>query len=179
MKIRNVAVVTATLEDDGTIPNNGDRPLLVYPQAADGSNGDAEQVARLWEEVFSRNNWKSSWRNGVFPYHHYHSTSHEVLGVYAGWAELQLGGPQGIRRTVRAGDVVVIPAGVAHKKLDSGDEFGVVGAYPGGMEYDMNYGKRDERERALRNIESVPVPDADPLYGPDGPLRAAWNASSQ
>ena len=74
-----------------------------------------------------------------------------------------------------AGDVVVIPAGVAHKSLGAGNDFVVVGAYPRGQEgYDMCRGKREERLQADRNIVSVPLPGADPLYGPDGPLTEHW-----
>lgn len=177
MKTRSVSLDTHRLSDDGLIPNNPDCPLVVYPRAADPATGSPEERAKLWEEVFAANGWTGSWRNGVFPYHHYHSTSHEVLGVYSGWATLRLGGENGITATVRAGDVVVIPAGVGHKRIESGDDFGVVGAYPDGRGYDMNYGKPEEREAALANIASVPLPDADPVYGADGPLLGAWKTS--
>ena len=91
------------------------------------------------EEMFDKNRWPSSWRNGIFGFHHYHSTAHEVLGVYGGAAKVQLGGEGGIICDLKIGDVVVIPAGVSHKKLSSTGDFRVVGAYPAGQSPDMCY----------------------------------------
>jgi uncharacterized protein YjlB len=105
---------------------------------------------------------------------HYHSTAHEVLGVYHGSARVQLGGERGVVQEVHPGDVLVIPAGVAHKKLGSTADFGVVGAYPEGQDWDMNYGRLGERPRADSNIARVPLPKADPVCGPDGPLTVHW-----
>jgi uncharacterized protein YjlB len=127
------------------------------------------------ESLFASNIWENSWRNGIYSFHHYHSTSHEVLGIYAGSAQVQLGGDSGLKLDVRAGDVLVIPAGVAHRNLGSSPDFGVVGAYPEGREWDMNYGRRGERPAADRNIDQVPTPSTDPLYGSTGPLLVEWN----
>ena len=160
------------LDDDGTIPNNPDCPLIVYRGAL--VERSLENDPTGIERLFGRNGWPAAWRNGVFPYHHYHSTSHEVLGCYGGSATLQLGGEPGLITEVRAGDVVVIPAGVGHKRLDSTSDFAVVGAYPEGSEWDMNYAKPGERERASANIRAVPVPGTDPVHGTDGPLVTAW-----
>jgi uncharacterized protein YjlB len=126
------------------------------------------------EELFHSNGWGGSWRNGVFAFHHYHSTAHEVLGVYSGSASVQLGGDEGIECEVRAGDVVVIPAGVAHKKLRSTGDFRVVGAYPAGQSPDMCYGKTEERPAADANISSVSKPVKDPVFGESGPLLKLW-----
>lgn len=162
------------LEDDGTIPNSA-LPLLLYRDAFDAS-GRPDPAAWL-EDTFAGNNWRNAWRNGVYSYHHYHSITHEVLGVYAGRARLQLGGPQGEELEVEAGDVIVIPAGVAHKKLGGSGDFGVVGAYPSGSSYDLKRGREGERPEADRNIAGVPVPSADPLQGRDGPLVTIWSAA--
>jgi uncharacterized protein YjlB len=159
------------LEDDGRFPNNSRCPLLVYPKAVALSEADA---AAPVEELLHRHGWGNSWRNGVFGYHHYHSTAHEVLGVYSGSASVQLGGEEGIVCEVRAGDVVVIPAGVAHKKLESSGDFRVVGAYPDGQSPDMFYGKSEERPRADENISRVPKPTEDPVFGESGPLLKLW-----
>ena len=160
-------VTTELLSDDGTFPNNERLPVLIYHQAF-------EHGASEIEETFRRNGWGGTWRDGIYTYHHYHSTAHEVLGVARGTARVQLGGSDGITLDVSAGDAVVIPAGVAHKNLESSDDFLVVGAYPPGQEYDMNYGRPDERPQADRNIEAVPLPETDPVLGAGGPLLEHW-----
>jgi uncharacterized protein YjlB len=100
-----------------------------------------------------------------------------VLAVYRGSATLQLGGSKsGAKVEVRSGDVIVIPAGVAHENLGASDDFGVVGAYPGGRRPDLLRGRPGDRPEADRNIASAPLPDSDPLYGADGPLRTVWRA---
>lgn len=169
---RTPEVVSRILEDDGRYPNNSSLPLLIYRQAIDlHSVNDASAVV---EEVFHGNNWRGSWRNGIFSYHHYHSTAHEVLGIYSGRVRVQLGGPEGIVSDAAAGDVVVIPAGVAHKNLDSDRKFRCIGAYPDGQRYDMNYGKPGERPEADENISRVDLPSNDPVFGSAGPLIDHW-----
>jgi len=163
------------LGDDGRFPNNHRCPVLVYPGVVRLSGGHSPtDLAVPVEELFHSHNWESSWRNGVFGYHHYHSTAHEVLGVYSGSAAVQLGGEQGIVCDVNAGDVVVIPAGVAHKKLKSSGDFRVVGAYPAGQSPDMCYGKEEERPGSDENIDRVPKPETDPVCGGSGPLLKLW-----
>ncbi len=162
---------TFLFKDDGAIPNSK-YPLLVYRKAfsATGSVG-----ASWLEDRFAINDWTNSWRNGVYSYHHYHSTSHEVLGVYGGSALLQLGGEKGQQTRVQAGDIIVIPAGVGHKKLESSADFGVVGAYPDGRNFDTLRGQPGERPQADKNIAAVPLPTTDPLLGKSGGLRQFWN----
>ena len=82
-------------KDDGGIPNNR-LPLLLYRNAL--SNG---VNARNLQKQFAANNWTNSWDNGVYSFHHYHSTSHEVLGIYSGSALLHLGGEKGEKLSVR------------------------------------------------------------------------------
>jgi len=158
--------------DDGTFPNSR-FPVLVYRAVAPVESGAAAPEA--FEALFRGNGWGSaSWRNGLFEIHHYHSTAHEVLGIYGGSVRIQLGGPQGTPVDVGAGDVVVIPAGVAHKNLGASRDFHVVGAYPAGTSPDMNYGQRGERPGADRNIARIAFPGADPVGGKRGELVAAW-----
>ena len=165
------------LKDNGAIPNNPRLPLLIYRGALRFSGDDPAAVC---EQIFARWNWKGSWRNGIYPFHHYHSTSHEVLGVYAGHANVRLGGEGGggIEAVLAAGDVVVIPAGVGHRNLGASGDFGVVGAYPDGHTWDLLRGRPGERPQADRNIAALPLPVNDPLYGLDGPLREVWQAQA-
>jgi uncharacterized protein YjlB len=170
VKINEPDVLAQELKDDGIFPNSKLK-LLVYRKAVELPEKDP---ASVFEHLFAANKWHGSWRNGVYPYHHYHSTAHEVLGVYRGWANVQLGGEKGVALELQAGDVVIIPAGVGHKKLRCSADFGVVGAYPEGQDWDMNYGKPGERPKADENIALVPLPKQDPIYGASGALLENW-----
>lgn len=155
--------------DDGSIPNNR-LPLLLYRHAF-SARGDAG--ARWLEQRFASNGWTGAWRWTVYPFHHYHSNTHEVLGVFSGSATLQLGGEQGQSVDVAAGDVIVIPAGVGHKRLKASEDFQVVGAYPDGRSPDLMRGEPGERPAADQRIAQVPLPARDPLLG-EGGLRTLW-----
>lgn len=163
------------LADDGTFPNNETLPLLVYREAFQFGRRSSSHVV---EEVFRAHDWSGIWRDGIFSYHHFHSTAHEVLAVSRGAATVQLGGPNGIARKVHAEDVLILPAGVAHKHIRSDLDFQVVGAYPQGQTWDLKTGHADERPEVDRNIEEVPLPPADPVYGVDGPLVTYWTADT-
>ncbi|UOQ68676.1 cupin domain-containing protein [Hymenobacter volaticus] len=162
---------TYIFQDDGRIPNSR-YPLLVYRKALKTGPAGASWL----EQHFAANNWTNSWRNGVFPYHHYHSTSHEVLGVYSGTALLHLGGEKGKQLQVAAGDILVIPAGVGHKKIEASEDFGVVGAYPDGRSYDVLRGEPGERPHADQRIAALPLPTRDPLTGLQGGVQQHWHA---
>lgn len=168
-------IIARIVTDDGTFPNNEDLPVLIYKDPRDKGN---QISARHFETLFERNNWHSAWRYGIYTYPHYHSTAHEVLGVYKGSTQVQLGGPHGFTTRVEAGDVLVIPAGVAHQNLGSNAGFQCVGGYANGDHWDMNYGKPGERPRADENIAAVSPPTADPIFGGSGPLVDSWNLAS-
>ena len=172
--VRSGQVIHQRLKGDGSFPNNERLPLLVYHGALALPQSNP---AAIVEDLFESNDWSGCWRNGIYGFHHYHATAHEVLGIYSGSAEVQLGGENGIRLTVRRGDVVIIPAGVAHKSLGAGSDFRVVGAYPLGQSPDMCYGKAGERPRADDHIAGVSLPRMDPVYGIGGPLKAHWKKS--
>jgi len=155
--------------DDGIIPNSK-FPLLLYKGVF---NARAAEGAAWLEQHFASNNWTNSWRNGIYPFHHYHSTSHEVLGIYNGSALLHLGGEKGKKVNVQAGDVIVIPAGVGHKNLE-GEGLGVVGAYEDGRSWDINKGLPGERPKTDQNIAAIPFPKTDPFTGETGGLKEAW-----
>lgn len=175
--------------DDGRFPNSG-LPALVYRAALDeaglheGVAGKAElraaavanSRASRFEQLFSAHLWPAAWRNGLYARHHYHSTAHEALGVYQGWVKARLGGERGGLITLHAGDVLIIPAGVAHCNEGQSSDFRVVGAYPRGTEMDMNYGGPRDRPAADRRIAAVPLPERDPVLGEQGPLLVLWRS---
>jgi uncharacterized protein YjlB len=161
-----------SFEDDGVFPNNV-LPLLVYRQALTTDGADGGSI----EERLAENDWTNSWRNGVYPFAHYHSTTHEVLGVFRGHAKLRIGGGQGTSVELHAGDLIVIPAGVAHQNIGASADFAVVGAYPDGRDWDLLRGRPGERPEADRKIAALPIPDYDPIYGAEGPLRQIWKAA--
>jgi uncharacterized protein YjlB len=161
--------------DDGRVPNNPRLPLVVYRGALATGPG----AAAACEALFADNGWSGGWRAGIYAYHHYHSTAHEVLGVVAGSARVRLGGEGGAIVELHAGDVVVIPAGVAHKSEDASPDLLVVGAYPGGRGPDMRVPGMGERERALANIAAVLLPAKDPVCGAAGPLIKRWRDGAQ
>ena len=164
------AVKTFILQPHGNIPNNQHLPVLLYRQVFTEGNNRTEQ----FKEVYAQNNWGGTWVNGVFDYHHYHSKSHEVLGIAAGSATLILGGPGGKEVEVSAGDMVVLPAGTGHCRKSASSDFSVVGAYPKGQEnYDICT-EDDDMQEKQENIARVLLPTADPVFGKEGPLPAHW-----
>jgi uncharacterized protein YjlB len=169
--IQHVNIIRHLFTDDGQFPNNALLPLLVYQKVL---QLPATEAGKKVEKIFEDNDWTNSWQNGVYDYHHYHSTAHEVLGIFRGSARIQFGGPSGKAVLLEQGDVVIIPAGVAHKSIDVYDDFTCVGAYPRGQDYDMNYGKAEEHKQALENIRSLSLPATDPVYGREGPLLTNW-----
>jgi uncharacterized protein YjlB len=158
--------------DAGDIPNNPRLPLLIY-KAVIPAGG--EELADAIEDLYARNEWWAAWRYGVYPFPHYHSTAHEVLGVYRGNAMIRLGHSVGISAHVEAGDVVVIPAGVGHQNLGASPDFHVVGGYPVGQQPDLLRGNPRERPAADDRIAAVPLPKKDPVHGASGLLVALWN----
>lgn len=158
---------TFTFPGDGAFPNSP-LPVLVYRGL------DLAADAARAEEAFAAHNWLGAWRDGIFPFHHFHSTAHEVLAIVGGSARVTLGGPGGQTFDVGHGDVLVLPAGTGHRNEGSSGDFLVVGAYPDGMDWDLRRGDPDQYEEAQRNISAVPLPDADPVFGANGPLSRLW-----
>ena len=156
------------------MPNNPALPALVYQRALDlsGKNDPAAEIERL----FTANGWgRDLWRNGVYPFVHYHAEIHEALGIARGHARVQLGGHDGEAMELKAGDIVVLPAGTGHQRLLGGDDFLVVGGYPPDGSYNLCRGDNPaERDKALTTIPDVSMPDSDPVLGKDGGLVAVW-----
>ena len=163
-------------------PEATELPLIHYRGAiapegkAPEGKSEGRAAAKTFEQLFTRNGWPGAWRNGIYPYHHFHATAHEVLGIAAGRASVRFGGESGPVVEVRAGDVVVIPAGVAHCNLGASPDLLVVGAYPGGRGPDLNKGTPADHPEARVKLAKVALPEADPVYGPDGPLIRHWGA---
>jgi uncharacterized protein YjlB len=151
---------TLLLDAGETMPNSR-LPVLIYRAEADG-----------FEKLFAANGWVGIWRNGVYDFDHYHSNAHEVLGIEAGRATLQLGGEEGQAVDVSAGDVIVLPAGTGHRRLSRSADFSVIGAYPRGQSsYDLC---RDRTPEAELRITKVEMPETDPVRGAKGPLLTLW-----
>lgn len=160
--------------DGGDVPNNPDLPLILYRQALADVGSDR---ASAFERLFVAHGWGGTWRNGIYPFHHYHSTAHEVLGIAAGSAKVQLGGARGETVELVAGDAVLIPAGVGHKRLASSSDLLVVGAYPLGQKWDLIRADDVVDGAAVRaRIAAVPMPESDPILGSSGPLVSLWAA---
>jgi uncharacterized protein YjlB len=166
-------LLTFHFKDDGKAPNNPSLPVLVYRGAIDlADSADPESEI---ETMFAANDWsRNMWRDGIFPYLHYHSMIHEALGVARGTAVVRLGGNNGKVLEFCAGDVAVLPAGTGHQRLKGSHGFRVVGAYPPEGTYNLFRGSTSEHDEALTTIPSVPVPKSDPIAGAQGPLTKLW-----
>jgi uncharacterized protein YjlB len=149
---------TLALRPDGGIPNS-ELPVLIYRGVKPA--GDPASAERL----FAEHGWRGAWRNGIFGFHHFHSTAHEVLAIVVGGARVRLGGPAGPSLEVRRGDVLVLPAGTGHRNEGDSRDLLVVGAYPNGMSWDVRRGDPGEYDEVVANIAAVPLPESDPVGG--------------
>jgi uncharacterized protein YjlB len=163
------------LRDDGMFPNNPKLPVLLYKSAW---KLPLFKVTFIKSEL-RRHFWENSWRDSVYETHHYHSIAHEVLCAFKGDTQILLGGDKGVIVDFEAGDVLIIPAGVAHKNITPERTFKCVGAYPKGQDYDMNYGQSFERPQTDQNIKRVELPVEDPVFGKFGPLMEYWKIPVQ
>ena len=152
--IKHPAPVTVNFADDGTIPNNPTLALVLYRNGIDlAGTPDPE---RLIEKTFAD------------------SMIHEALGVARGRATVRFGGDNGREIEIAAGDVAILPAGTGHQCLSRSPDLLVIGAYPPSGKYDLCRGSKADHARALASIPQVPLPAADPVFGPKGPLVALW-----
>ncbi|MGH6816478.1 MAG: cupin domain-containing protein [Hyphomicrobiaceae bacterium] len=163
---------TYRLLDDGTIPNNERLPLVVYRGAFELRAVEPETTI---VERLEKNNWGGAWIDGIYPFHHYHARSHEVLVIAAGSVDVQMGGPRGPILTLTAGDAMVVPAGVGHCRVAARGNLSVVGAYPPGQrDWDLKRATAADRAVALAELAVVKLPSHDPIVGAHGPLLRLW-----
>jgi uncharacterized protein YjlB len=155
------------LEESGKVPNNPQLPVIVVSDAFEAGSAEAA------EAMFARHGWPPAWRDGIYPYPHFHTTAHEALAVARGEVTVLLGGEGGARRHLSAGDAVVLPAGVAHQRLHSSEDLLVVGAYPPGQKPDeiRPDGSRVDIKAAREAIARLPDPPCNPMNGEVYPHR--------
>lgn len=195
------------LQPTPLIPNSP-RPLLHYKNAIPAKPGSAHCDAASVYDAFAGNGWRVSWvfRYGPTQRSHFHSRAHECMAVLSGSATIRFGAGDtstdmqasthgdaheegGVELQAEAGDVFVIPAGVAHKSFDAKPEgtltlltpgdghtieaedprkavgeielsgFTMLGAYNGGDWDFVTSGGRYEEAWA------VPKPELDPVFG--------------
>jgi uncharacterized protein YjlB len=158
--------------DDGIVPNNPRFPVLFY-RGAISLGSTSFDPATVIDTLFDTNSWVRSWRDTIYDFVHYHSQVHEVMGVARGSARIECGGVKGRLLTLKAGDIVVLPAGTGHRLIEASRNFLVVGAYPPDGTYDECTDSRD-RPDAIKRIAKVRRPDTDPIYGKKGPLTELW-----
>lgn len=161
------------LTENKPYPNNT-LPVLYYEQALNDALADdftADDVL----ELFENHGYDHGWIGTILDRHHFHSNAHEALAVTKGEVTVQLGGQNGEMRTLRKGDVVLLPAGTAHKRLDGTENFEIVGAYPSnGTNFDMQYGNASDYEAIKENIRHVDRPLTDPATGNPGDINEYW-----
>ncbi len=161
---------TLMLGPNGWVPNNPALPVLVYRSVVPA--GDPHAI----EATLCGNDWRPDWRDGVYPYHHYHSTAHEALACTNGSAELMLGGEGGLQVRIEAGDLLVLPAGTGHCRMEASGDFLLVGAYPQGQDWDVC--RTAAAGATLARIAAVPLPKGDPVEGMEGPLTRLWSSKA-
>ncbi|KAL5366688.1 hypothetical protein BJX96DRAFT_180958 [Aspergillus floccosus] len=169
----NTFYLPPTLHSPGsTLPILHYRDDLPHPRTEETASKFL--TAHTWEK---RGVW------GAIDIRHFHPNTHECYGVFQGASTLLLGAAggdgntAGLKLTVYPGDVLVLPAGTAHSSVDSKDDYRYVGVYPRACPRWRNeMGNYPIDLKALRKeIAQVPLPEADPVYGGNGPLCQLWS----
>ena len=114
------------------------------------------------------------WRNGIYPFPHYHSQIHEVLGIARGRARVRFGGRQRRGAGCRGGR----RRGAAGRHRPSAPvvepDLLVIGAYPPTGTMICAAAPAPSMPARCETIPRVPLPETDPLFGADGPLTKLW-----
>jgi uncharacterized protein YjlB len=158
------------LSRNGWVPNNEHLPVLIYRGVIETLPG--KRIVMV-EDSFRSNWWMPQSRNSIYDFHHYHSTAHEAMGVATGEARVVLGGEGGAEVTLQAGDVVVLPTGTGHCKIDASPDFVVVGAYCPDVDWDIC--RRAPTTEAIERMRSMQIPTFDPVTGIEGSLTKLWS----
>lgn len=157
-------IITYYFENDGDIPNNI-LPVVIYKNALH------YMPDKNFESTFLQNGWANNWHDIILTEDHFHSNTHEVLGLKSGQARLMLGGRKGKMVNVETGDVIILPAGVGHYSVDNSMDYQFVGGYPNGADWNLRFSlKKENSQTILAEIASIPLPAKDPIFGDDGPL---------
>jgi uncharacterized protein YjlB len=153
-------------EKGSDVPNSNLPVLLFRGILAPHAAGKGPR----FRQAFKKNGWTGLWTDTIYDYTHFHSNAHEVLGIAEGRVTVKLGGEDGRRFRLKAGDMLVLPAGIGHRRVGDDDGLKVIGAYPPGQSH-------FNMKRKGRAIPKVPLPPTDPFYGEGGPLIRLWAGS--
>ena len=147
------AVETYEFDRDGGIPNSP-MPLVVYRRVAPS----ADDLALYFEALFARHGWTNTWRDGIYDFDHFHSNTHEVLGIAHGRARVRFGGAGGRSLELGRGNVACLPAGTGHCCEAASADLLVIGATPDARSFDIRRGDLAEYAEVCANLRRVPLP---------------------
>jgi uncharacterized protein YjlB len=151
----------------GDVPNSP-LPALLFRSVLAASR---RLKAEAFRKIFRQNGWVGIWTDTIYDYTHFHSNAHEVLGIAEGKVTLRIGGETGRLLKLEAGDMLVLPAGVGHRRVSHDERLRVVGAYPRGQaHFDM--------KRKGRRVPRVALPQTDPIEGENGAVPRIWREES-
>ncbi|KAL1846924.1 hypothetical protein Plec18170_008892 [Paecilomyces lecythidis] len=215
-------IITYDIKHTRLVPNSP-KPLLLYKNCF---IRDGKVDATLAYDTFKKNGWNAQWVTtyGHYQRSHYHPATHEVMVVLSGpgtirWGTADLNDdPQkhtygisgrdyeggGVFVNVDAGDLFVIPAGVAHKsfnpktpnpdpecltggeahRIESDDPRKFVGELKvsgftmmGAYPQGMSWGWAEGGAHIGRyqSVWDVENPKLDPYFGDKGGINIYWN----
>ncbi|KAF7505329.1 hypothetical protein GJ744_001032 [Endocarpon pusillum] len=147
--LKNLQVGQHRIPAFNNFPNTSiqGKPLLIYHSAF-----QTPSASQIESHLSSIGVVTPAWRYTMYSTSHFHSNN-----------------PGRVEREVQKGDVIVVPAGVAHRLLEDKGGFSMVGSYPGGKSWDICYGREEEADK-VGNIKHLGWFDKDPIYGDKGPV---------
>ncbi len=154
---------TMKIQADKPFPGNPNHEVILYKGVF--TTQDKSDLRTQIRDAFVNHGWSDPWEDGVYSFEHFHAEAHEVLGCAAGWVEIRLGGPNGDTVRLEAGDVALLPAGVAHRNMASSDDYLIMGSYPPGQSPDLRRGDPEEWDEVVDLVSRVPDWTRDPVTG--------------